>query len=128
MKNKFLFAILVLILHAVGTKAQTDVTDRITDPDFEQEGRSVWKTNSFGRQGNNTFPLKHGGYYREVWSGSTAGDAYIYQDLVNMPVGTYTLTVACQNIKESNKSMVCTGAWIYANDRKPISTCPTTTR
>ena len=98
--------------------AQTDVTDRISDPDFEQEGRSQWKTNSFGRQGNNTFPLKHGNYYREVWSGGTAGDAYIYQDLSNMPVGTYTLTVACQNIKESNKSQVCTGTWIYANDQK----------
>ena len=100
--------------------AQTDVTDRIYDPDFEAEqtGQSKWKTNSFGRQGNNTFPLKHGGYYREVWSGGTAMDAYIYQDLTNMPVGTYTLTVACQNIKESNKSQICTGTWIYANDKK----------
>lgn len=98
--------------------AQTDMTSRISDPDFEQEGRSQWKTNSFGRQGNNTFPLKHGGYYREVWSGGTAGDAYIYQDLTNMPVGTYTLTVACQNIKESNKSQICTGTWIYLNDKK----------
>lgn len=100
------------------TWAQTDMTDRISDPDFEQEGRSMWKTNSFGRQGNNTFPLKHGGYYREVWSGGTAGNAYIYQDLSNMPVGTYTLTVACQNIKESDKNKVCTGTWIYANDQK----------
>ena len=102
----------------MSTWAQTDVTDRISDPDFEQEGRSLWKTNSFGRQGNNTFPLKHGGYYREVWSGGTAGDAYIYQDLSNMPVGTYTLTVACQNVKESDKNKVCTGTWIYANDQK----------
>ena len=98
--------------------AQIDVTDRISDPDFEQEGKSEWKTNGFGRQGNNTFPLKHGDYYRETWSGGTVGDYYIYQDLTNMPVGTYTLTVACQNIKESNKNLVCTGAWIYANDQK----------
>lgn len=98
--------------------AQTDMTDRISDPDFEQEGRSVWKTNSFGRQGNNDFPLKHGGYYREVWSGGTVGDAYIYQDLSNMPVGTYTLTMTCQNVKQSNMSQVCTGTWIYANEKK----------
>ena len=97
---------------------QIDVTDRISDPDFEQEGRSVWKTNSFGRQGNNSFKLKHGGYYREVWSSGTAGDAYIYQDLTNMPVGTYTLTMTCQNVKESSPSQVCTGAWIYLNDKK----------
>ena len=103
---------------SVITWAQTDMTDRISDPDFEQEGRSQWKTNSFGRQGNNVFPLKHGNYYREVWSGGTAGNAYIYQDLSNMPVGTYTLTVACQNIKESNKTQICTGTWIYANDQK----------
>ena len=25
--------------------AQTDMTSRISDPDFEQEGRSQWKTN-----------------------------------------------------------------------------------
>ena len=105
-------------LSLISAMAQTDMTDRISDPDFEQEGQSVWKTNSFGRQGNNTFPLKHGGYYREVWSSGTAMDAYIYQDLSNMPVGTYTLTVACQNIKESNKNQICTGTWIYANDKK----------
>ena len=112
----FLFTLLTCL--TLTAMAQTDVTARISDPDFEQEGRSQWKTNSFGRQGNNTFPLKHGGYYREVWSGGTAGDAYIYQDLTNMPVGTYTLTVACQNIKESNKSQICTGTWIYLNDKK----------
>ena len=89
-----LLAILALVA-GMSAYAQTDMTDRISDPDFEQEGRSQWKTNSFGRQGNNDFKLKHGGYYREVWSGSTAGDAYIYQDLSNMPVGTYTLTVTC---------------------------------
>lgn len=101
-----------------GTYAQTDMTNRIADPDFEQEGKSVWKTNGFGRQGNNTFPLKHEGYYRETWSGGTVGDYYIYQDLTNLPVGTYTLTMACQNIKESNKSQICTGAWIYANNQR----------
>ena len=102
----------------MGAKAQTDMTDRISDPDFEQEGRSQWKTNSFGRQGNNDFKLKHGGYYREVWSGGTAGDAYIYQDLSNMPVGTYTLTMTCQNVKQDSPNQVCTGTWIYANDQK----------
>ena len=118
LKIKLLAMVAMCCLSVFSAMAQTDMTDRISDPDFEQEGRSVWKTNSFGRQGNNTFPLKHGGYYREVWSGGTAGDAYIYQDLSNMPVGTYTLTVACQNIKESNKNQVCTGAWIYANNQK----------
>ncbi len=103
----------------VNVIAQIDMTDRISDPDFEQEGASLWKTNNFGRQGNNDFPLKHSGHYREVWSGGgTASDAYIYQDLSNMPVGTYTLTMACQNIKQSNTSQVCTGTWIYANDKK----------
>ena len=109
---------LLALVASSGMKAQTDMTNRIADPDFEQEGRSVWKTNSFGRQGNNDFTLKHGGYYREVWSGGTAGDAYIYQDLTNMPVGTYTLTMTCQNIKQSNPSQVCTGTWIYANEKK----------
>lgn len=99
--------------------AQSDVTELINDPDFENGGYTEWKTSSFGRQSNNDFPLKHSGHYREVWSSSgTAKDAYIYQDLTNLPVGTYTLTIACQNIKQSNKSQVCTGAWIYANEEK----------
>ena len=117
--NRKLFLMPLLVLFCgMGVMAQTDVTDRISDPDFEQEGRSQWKTNSFGRQGNNDFTLKHGGYYREVWSGGTAMDAYIYQDLENMPVGTYTLTMTCQNVKQSNPSQVCTGTWIYLNDQK----------
>ncbi|MBR3093913.1 MAG: hypothetical protein IKG99_12955 [Bacteroidaceae bacterium] len=119
MKKKFLLLLSLFALSiSSSVMAQTDMTDRISDPDFEQEGRSLWQTNSFGRQGNNTFPLKHGGYYREVWSGGTAGDAYIYQDLTGLPAGTYTMTVACQNIKESDSSLECTGTWIYANDKK----------
>ena len=118
MNTKLFLVIFLALFCGKGAMAQIDVTDRISDPDFEQDGKSEWKTNGFGRQGNNTFPLKHGDYYRETWSGGTVGDYYIYQDLTNMPVGTYTLTVACQNIKESNKNLVCTGAWIYANDKK----------
>lgn len=119
MKKKLLLLLSMLAMtFSYNVMAQTDITSWITDPDFEQEGRSVWKTNSFGRQGNNDFPLKHGGYYREVWSGGTAGDAYIYQDLTGLPAGTYTMTVACQNIKESDSSLECTGTWIYANDKK----------
>lgn len=113
-----IFTMMLALVATMGVQAQTDMTDRISDPDFEQEGRSQWKTNSFGRQGNNDFQLKHGGYYREVWSGGTAGDAYIYQDLTDMPVGTYTLTMTCQNIKQNEPSKVCTGTWIYANDQK----------
>ncbi|MBR3091533.1 MAG: hypothetical protein IKG99_00775 [Bacteroidaceae bacterium] len=119
MKKKLLLLLSMLAMtFSYNVMAQTDITSWITDPDFEQEGRSVWKTNSFGRQGNNDFPLKHGGYYREVWSGGTAGDAYIYQDLTGMPAGTYTMTVACQNIKQSDTSYKCTGTWIYANDKR----------
>jgi hypothetical protein len=76
--NRLSFFVAAMVCSVI-TWAQTDMTDRISDPDFEQEGRSQWKTNSFGRQGNNVFPLKHGNYYREVWSGGTAGNAYIYQ-------------------------------------------------
>ena len=118
LKIKLLATVAMCCLSVFSVMAQTDMTDRISDPDFEQGGQSLWKTNSFGRQSNNDFPLKHGGYYREVWSGGTAMDAYIYQDLSNMPVGTYTLTMACQNVKQSNMSQICTGTWIYANNQK----------
>ncbi len=108
---------LALFFSALVGWAQTDVSHYITDPDFDVQVHSPWTTNAFGRQGNDAFPYKHGEYYREIWSGGTAMDGYIYQDLANLPVGTYTLTMTCQNIKQSNESQVCTGAWIYANDQ-----------
>jgi len=114
---KRLLIVVALLSSVMGGWAQTDMTSYINDPDFEQEGRSVWKTNSFGRQTNNDFELKHGTAYREVWSGSTVGDAYLYQDISKLPVGTYTLTMTCQAIKQSEKSKICKGAWIYANDQ-----------
>ena len=118
MKTKTYLMLLLAFFAAAGLKAQTDMTSYVYDPDFDVQGRSQWKTDGFGRQGNNTFPLKHGDYYRETWSGGTVGNYYIYQDIANLPVGTYTLTMACQNILQSNTNQVCTGAWIYANDQK----------
>ena len=109
---------IAFLMSAMMSWAQTDVTSYIEDPDFDVQQRSAWKTNGFGRQTNNSFPLKHGEAYREIWSGGTAMNAYLYQDVANLPVGTYTLTVTAQNIKQSDKDLVCTGAWIYANDQK----------
>ncbi len=109
---------LALLFSAMVGWAQTDVSHYITDPDFDVQAHAPWTTNAFGRQGNDAFELKHGEFYREIWSGGTAMDGYIYQDLTNLPVGTYTLTMTCQNIKQSNTSQVCTGAWIYANEEK----------
>lgn len=115
---KKILLITFALFFSLGSFAQTDMTSWIVDNDFDVQGRSVWKTNGMGRQTNTSFPLKHGEAYREAWSGGTVGDYYLYQDIVNLPVGTYTLTVACQNILQSNESKICTGAWIYANDQK----------
>ena len=70
--KKILSFVILLFSFFTFLQAQTDITDRISDPDFEEEQseQSLWKTNSFGRQGNNDFTLKHGtyplswGYYR----------------------------------------------------------------
>ena len=63
----------------------TDMTNRLADPDMEQEGRSPWKTNGIGRQTNNEFTIKNNKAFRETWSGGgTVGDYYLYQDIFHL--------------------------------------------
>ena len=41
----------------------------------------------------------------------------ISQDLY-LPAGTYKLTAGCQNVQQSGNVSACTGATLYANDKK----------
>ena len=65
-KQFFLF---LFLCAAASLWAQTDMTDRIVNPGFEDEING-WEIRKMSRQGNNEFPLKVGDYYVETWSGA----------------------------------------------------------
>lgn len=125
---KKLFTLLTLMFGLTASaQTITDMTNRLADPDMEQEGRSPWKTNGIGRQTNNEFTIKNNKAFRETWSGGgTVGDYYLYQDICDLPVGTYTLTITAQAIKQSDKNLQCTGAWFYINDERAEFNTPRT--
>ena len=115
-KQFFLF---LFLCAAASLWAQTDMTDRIVNPGFEDEING-WEIRKMSRQGNNEFPLKVGDYYVETWSGagSRVADGSVDQVIHNLPAGTYTVSVAAQNIQQNDAQAKQTGVWVYANDDK----------
>ena len=111
----------LILLLAIGccftTMAQTDMTDLITNSDFE-DGVTGWKTDGLGPQSNNDFKKKHGKTYVETWTGwgGTVADRSIQQILTNLPIGVYTITAVGQNIQQETPKVVQTGAWIFAGN------------
>ena len=100
--------------------AQTDATQYISNPSFENGGLSKWKSSGLQVQGNSSFSKKNGSVYVEKWvsKGSNVGDASVSQVITDLPLGKYTLTVAAQNLNEASTSEQCSGAYIYAGEQK----------
>ena len=96
--------------------AQTNVTERITNPGFEKN-LDGWENNGMQAQSNNSFTLKVGNVYCEKWvsSGNKVPNVYVRQTLTDLPVGTYTLKAVAQNIQQ-NSTAKQKGAFIFAND------------
>ena len=113
----------MVVLGMTATYAQTDMTSRITNPSFEQ-GNEGWVHKDMNTQGNTAFTLKSGNTYMEKWVGGDGpvGSALLSQTLTELPPGTYELTAAAQNIKESAPSAAQTGAWIFAGAEKTTVT------
>lgn len=115
--KKLLFVFLVLFSTSV--LAQTDVTSKITNPSFEQDVNG-WVNDGMARQSNTVFKKKAGTYYMEKWTarGGRAGNASIMQTVKNLPAGTYTLTVAAQNIQEDTPTAVQAGVSVFADENE----------
>ena len=108
-----------LLLTAINTMADTNVTNTYIDnPDFEARFAG-WINNGFYYVTNSSFSKKHGMIYMERWvaSGSRIPNVEISQELI-LPAGTYTLTAGCQNVQQSGKVAACKGATLYANEEK----------
>lgn len=128
---KRLFTPCLLLFFAIVGYAQiaseenpVDKTSLITNPSFEN-GTNGWISENLSHQGNASFTKKSGSYYVEKWtaSGSTVGDAMAKQVLKNVPIGKYKMTVAAQNLSQSNTTKKNTGAYIFAgNLQEPVYT------
>lgn len=100
--------------------AQTDVTAKyIENPDFAARFAAWENAGSMTFNTATSFSGKSGDVWMEKWvasGGKLNNNNGIYQQLRNLPTGTYTLTAAAQHINQANKTATCTGAFLYADD------------
>ncbi|MBQ7494880.1 MAG: hypothetical protein IJT75_03840 [Bacteroidaceae bacterium] len=101
-----------------------DLTGRIVNPSFEQDGLNGWTATGMGVQGNNVFNIKQGSYYVERWTGKGGAvcDGRVVQRLTGMMPGRYRLKAAAQNIQEDSPKAAQTGAWLFANTHQETVT------
>lgn len=109
----------MLLAFCANAQSATDRTSYITNPNFES-GANGWVYESLQAQSNSSFTKKSGSVYMEKWvpTGNYVGNGSIYQTITQLPIGIYQLTVAAQNLNQSNTSQNCSGVYIYANDQK----------
>ena len=74
------------------TTAGSNWTELISNPSFETNNFSGWTNTGMATQGNNSFTLKNGSYYAEVWQPN--GTKGVSQTLSAMPSGVYRLSAA----------------------------------
>jgi hypothetical protein len=114
LRKKLFLTLATAWLLSVTANGQTDCTQFITNPSFEQ-GTKGWEHNGMSEQNNSVFSIKDGNVYMERWTGrnGAVGSGRLAQELRNLPPGNYTLTAAAQNIQEDTPKAEQTGAWIF---------------
>lgn len=112
---KKLITFVALTLLYVSAFAQTDVTYKIVNPNFEKNGAEGWTNTDMVPQTNSSFTKKNGSVYMEKWvsSGNAVGNASLKQTVKNLVKGKYRLTAAAQNVQQ-NSSQAQTGVTISA--------------
>lgn len=120
-------------LLAFASAAAQDYTSYIVNPSFEN-GTEGWEVTNLALQSNSSFvtndgvSLKDGNNYLEKWvsKGSAAGTASAVQEIKNLPLGKYTVTVSAQNLDQNDKTKACTGVTVYGKSTiyKAVITLP----
>lgn len=108
--------------------AQTDVTDKLTNPSFE-DGINGWTVSKMQLQTNNELSsYKVGNTYLERWTSSAnlLGFATVKQTVTGLSNGVYRLTAAAQNISQANTNVAQVGAWIVGNGLRTAVTALST--
>ena len=108
----------LMALFGLTVSAQTDVTSKIQNPDFEARF-AAWENNGMSFQTNNSFLRKEGMVYMEKWvsQGSKVGTVSIKQTVEDLQTGTYTLVVGAQNIQQGKEAQQ-SGAYIFAGNEQ----------
>lgn len=122
--KKLIFAVFSVCAACLTMSAQTDYTNHILNPSFEQNGTANWTSVNLVTQSNQSFSKKAGVIYLERWvaQGNRVGDASVRQT-ITLPVGKYRLTVGAQNYNQSATTQQCTGAYIFAGlQQTPVYT------
>lgn len=122
--KQFLFAGGFYLLHTLCITAQTDVTNKIVNPSFEDDGLSGWKQSGMSAQNNDVFNIKQGKVYAEKWTGrgGAVGSGYVSQTVTGLAPGNYELKVAAQNIQEDTPTAAKTGACIFGENKETAVT------
>lgn len=109
-------AINVFLMASASVSKPAEQFDLILNRSFE-DGFDYWTQEHMAIQSNSAFAHKSGNKYVEKWvsKGNHVGDAYVAQEIKNLPLGIYILKVAAQNIQE-DVSGAQSNAWIFANN------------
>ena len=104
-----LAAILIVLLASSQVMAQTDVTSRIVNPNFDGRSFAGWQQQGLWFQTNSSFEGKSNYAYVEQWvqSPGKLADPYIRQTLTGLAKGRYTLTVAARHTQNGEPARGC---------------------
>lgn len=113
MRQKLL---LFLLIYFLSTNAQTDVTSKIVNPNFDGLSFAGWQQQGMQFQTNDEFSGKANYAYVERWVSKTGNlpDTYIKQTITGLTKGRYMLTVSAQLIKQESTT-AATGGYVFAD-------------
>lgn len=122
MKSRLTLQMLIMVCLFAATTityAQTDVTATYVKNAGFENGLTDWISDGMVTQTNTSFTSKEGNTYVEKWvsKGSRVGNGSVTQELSGMSAGSYTLTVAAQNIQQDNAA-VQSGAYIFGGNKQ----------
>ncbi len=114
--KRLLVVVLSTIVSLIQVNAQTDVTSKIVNPNFDGLSFAGWQQQGMQFQTNDDFSGKANFAYVERWVSKTGNlpDTYIKQTITGLTKGRYMLTVSAQLIKQGSTT-AATGGYVFAD-------------
>ncbi len=114
--KRLLVVVLSTIVSLIQVNAQTDVTSKIVNPNFDGLSFAGWQQQGMQFQTNDEFSGKANFAYVERWVSKTGNlpDTYIKQTIKGLAKGRYMLTVSAQLIKQESTT-ASTGGCVFAD-------------
>lgn len=114
--KRLLVVVLSTIVSLIQVNAQTDVTSKIVNPNFDGLSFAGWQQQGMQFQTNDEFSGKANYAYVERWVSKTGNlpDTYIKQTIKGLTKGRYMLTVSAQLIKQGSTT-AATGGYVFAD-------------